>query len=336
MKNSKISVSINHSNKIILINTAKIFKNNIEVYNIINPTYYSDTTTLTKVINELSQSFSNYDFWWYEWGELSVKLWDSDFFKILKNIFSKLNLIDKLFFIDNNLGTSNYSHWNYIGAPTMLGFTYNHKFDISERRFEKKFLSLNRISKPHRELIRDLIVDKCLDNTFFSYAPNDLNNPKRIVLDEVDDTKFGNMKHSYTSEYQLLSFCNIITETFYINGPIHITEKVDKCFSAGQPFILLAGIGYIKKLQELGFKTFNKWWDESYDDISDLNKKVSKIGEVIDLVNSWSLKKCEEVYLEMIPILKHNQELCGKYSNSIYHLKNFNKEMLQINSDKLI
>ena len=57
MKNSKISVSINHSNKIILINTAKIFKNNIEVYNIINPTYYSDTTTLTKVVNELSQSF---------------------------------------------------------------------------------------------------------------------------------------------------------------------------------------------------------------------------------------------------------------------------------------
>jgi hypothetical protein len=218
----------------------------------------------------------------------------------------------------------------------MLGFTYNHKFDISERKFQKKFLSLNRIPKPHRELIRDLIVDKCSNDTFLSFAPNDLDNPKRIVLDEVDNIKFGNMKHSYTSEYQLLSFCNIITETFYTNGPIHITEKVDKCFSAGQPFILVGGVGYIKKLQELGFKTFNKWWDESYDTISDLNKKVSKIGEVVDLINSWSLKKCEKVYLEMIPILKHNQELCGKYSNSIYHLKNFNKEMLQIKSDKII
>ena len=335
MKNSKISVSINHANKIILINTAKILKNNIEVYNIINPTYYSDITTLTKVINELAQSFSNYDFWYYEQGEMLD--YNNVFFNTLTNVFSQLNLFDNLFFIDNNLGVSDSSkNWNYMGAPTMMGFTYNHKFDIFPRKFQKKFISLNRIPKPHRELIRDLIVDKCLDDTFLSFAPNELNNPKRIVLDEVDNVKFGNMKHSYTSDYQLLSFCNIVTETFHPNGPIHITEKTDKCFSAGQPFILLAGIGYIKKLQELGFKTFNKWWDESYDDISDLNKKVSKIGEVIDLINSWSLKKCEEVYLEMIPILKHNQELCGNYSNSIYHLKNFNKEMLQINSDKLI
>ena len=193
MKNSKISVNINHPNKIILINTAKILKNNTEVYNIQNPSYYSDTTTLTKVINELSQIFPNYNFWWYEWGELSVKLWDNGFFKSIRSIFSKLNLIDKLFFVDNNLGTSNYSNWNYIGGPTMLGFTYNHKFDISERKFQKKFLSLNRIPKPHRELIRDLIVDKCFNDTFLSFAPNDLDNPKRIVLDEVDNIKFCNM-----------------------------------------------------------------------------------------------------------------------------------------------
>ena len=336
MKNNVISVSINHTHKIILIDTTKLMNGNTILYSIRNSSNYSDISTLTKVITQIANTFDDYTFWWYEWGELSVKLWDNDFFQTLKNVFFKLNLSHKLFFVDNNLGISNYSEtWNYIGGPHMLGFTYNHKFNITPRKFEKKFLSLNRIPKLHRELVRDTLVNYHED-TFLSFAPNDINNQKRIFLDEVDNVAYGNMKHSYTSDYQVLSFCNIVTETFYMNGPIHITEKTDKCFSAGQPFIIVAGIGYLKKLKELGFKTFDKWWDESYDTITDLNQKISKIGEIVDLIGSWSIEKCEEVYMEMIPTLKHNQELCGKYSKSIYQPSNFQIELLQINSDKII
>ena len=335
MQNNKISVSINNKDKIILIDTIKLMNGNTEIYGIKNSSSYSDISTLTKIITQISNTFGDYTFWYYEHGEMLD--YNNVFFNTLADVFSQLNLFDNLFFIDNNLGVSDSSKtWNHMGAPTMMGFTYNHKFDIFPRKFEKKFISLNRIPKPHRELIRDLIVDKCLGDTFLSFAPNEIHNPKRIVLDEVDNVKFGNMKHSYTSDYQLLSFCNIVTETFHPNGPIHITEKTDKCFSAGQPFILVAGIGYLKKLKELGFKTFDTWWDESYDGISDLNEKINKIGDIIDLIGSWSIEKCEEVYMEMIPTLKHNQELCGKYSKSIYQPSNFQIELLQINSDKII
>jgi hypothetical protein len=335
MKNNKLSVSINHKDKIILIDSVKLLQNNTEIYSIRNFSNYSDISTLTKIITQLSNTFGDYTFWWYEWGEMLD--WYNVFFDELNNIFNQLNLSDKLFFVHNNLGpnTSSIAR-NYITTPTMLGFTYTHKFDISPRKFEKRFLSLNRIWKPHRELVRDLIVDRYLTDTFLSFVPNEVNNPKRIVLDEVDNVAYGNMKHSFTLNYQLLSFCNIVTESQHMNDVIHITEKTDKCFSAGQPFIIVAGVGYVKKLKELGFKTFDKWWDESYDEIEDLDEKINSISKVLDLIQTWSIEKCEEVYLEMIPILKHNQDLCGMYSQSIYHMSNFTRELLEIKKDKII
>ena len=65
----------------------------------------------------------------------------------------------------------------------------------------------------------------------------------------------------------------------------------------------------MKKLKELGFKTFDKWWDESYDEIEHESKRLTAIKELILNINSWSDEKCEQIYREMIPILKHNQYL---------------------------
>ena len=38
----------------------------------------------------------------------------------------------------------------------------------------------------------------------------------------------------------------------------------------------------LKVLKKQGFKTFDKWWDESYDDEFDFHKRMDKIVEVME------------------------------------------------------
>ena len=61
--------------------------------------------------------------------------------------------------------------------------------------------------------------------------------------------------------------------------------KINKCFLTGHPFIVVASPKYLDYLKKLGFKTFNKWWDESYDNIIDENKRKQKIKEIIFQMN---------------------------------------------------
>ena len=44
-----------------------------------------------------------------------------------------------------------------------------------------------------------------------------------------------------------------------------ITEKTFKCLATGKPFVVLSGPGFLKTLQNFGFKTYSDVIDESYD-----------------------------------------------------------------------
>ena len=41
----------------------------------------------------------------------------------------------------------------------------------------------------------------------------------------------------------------------------------------------------LKKLRELGFKTFGNFWDESYDEIEDKMERLEKVFEVIAYID---------------------------------------------------
>ena len=42
-------------------------------------------------------------------------------------------------------------------------------------------------------------------------------------------------------------------------------KAIDYC----KPFVINGDKGTLKYLHSIGFKTFDKWWDESYDEIKD-------------------------------------------------------------------
>ena len=102
------------------------------------------------------------------------------------------------------------------------------------------------------------------------------------------------------------SFVNIVSESLTHNTTVFFSEKIYKPIFVAQPFLMVGNPRSLEVLQSQGYKTFSKWWDESYDQEPDLYKRMGKIFDVMKEIASWDMEKCFEVTQEMLPTLIHN------------------------------
>ena len=96
-----------------------------------------------------------------------------------------------------------------------------------------------------------------------------------------------------------------------------------------QPFILIGNPLSLQKLKEMGFKTFDRWWDESYDDELDFTRRFEKIMNIINEISTWDMDKCNSVTKDMTDILIHNFNVMTDNTNMIKlyeYFRTFNKE----------
>ena len=132
------------------------------------------------------------------------------------------------------------------------------------------------------------------------------------------DTRFD-LKHPYSPvaddlmvRYQNI-FCEIVCETMFTGECFSIDEKIARCFLTKTPFLVMGSRNYLGLLKQLGFRTFDRFWDESYDWCSDV-RRCLEIKKVIDDLAKLDHKNIEKMYDAMSPILEHNRqrylELC--------------------------
>lgn len=129
------------------------------------------------------------------------------------------------------------------------------------------------------------------------------------------------------------SYFDIVSETFdgdfvsrnydfnRVNYPFKqtfVTEKTWRCFHWKRPFILNAEEDSIKHLHDLGFKTFENFWDESYAGYGDVENRIDAIAEVVSELSKlgeWDLYNMFNSG-EMQNILEHNWLQYQKYAGS--------------------
>ena len=104
------------------------------------------------------------------------------------------------------------------------------------------------------------------------------------------------------------SFLWVASETKKTTDGIFLTEKTWKPIAHGNPFCINGDAGSLKLLKDLGYKTFDQFWDESYDDADDV-ERIKKIAQVIDDLCKKTIPELEEINNKMLPILEHNQSL---------------------------
>jgi hypothetical protein len=182
----------------------------------------------------------------------------------------------------------------------------NYYFDHSKKTHD--FFYLNKKTRSHREILfKKLFESGCLKNSIFSYRndPYKINLEKKYELPGVDNYPIYGKDHIIYEPPYNHSAINLVSETNDNNTEIFMTEKIWKPIIAGQPFIVHGNKHYLKKLKELGFETYGKWFDESYDEISDRNKKIIKIydscGEVVKMNYNKFYEDCKNIRI-------HNQK----------------------------
>jgi len=136
-------------------------------------------------------------------------------------------------------------------------------------------------------LAADKLLPLILDN------PNFASYPMETSVDPV--------KHLYDN-----SLVNIVTETYFFNKIIHITEKTYKPIAFMQPFILLGAAGSLQHVKDMGFKTFGEFWDETYDLELDDKQRFNKIMAVIESIAKWTEEQQIEFTYKIKDIVEYN------------------------------
>jgi hypothetical protein len=158
------------------------------------------------------------------------------------------------------------------------------------------------------------------EDLLYKYGPNseivinsfDLIQKSPLLLEESNTYPLNNPEC-----YKILSWYNdffveIICETYFSGKTFYPTEKTWRAIAAKTPFIIQGPTNFLKQLKKLGFKTFDRWWDESYDE-DPYDYKLAAILRIIDEINGLDINK---VYNEMQPILEHNYNVFKNLSSA--------------------
>lgn len=181
------------------------------------------------------------------------------------------------------------------------------KFNIDHSKKLYDFFYLNKQERPHRtKLFKKLEAERLLDNSLYSFLTENKKLDPKYELPWVDVNnypKYGKDRDIYELPYNHSSY-NIVSETHDF-GETFITEKVWKPIIMEQIFVVHSKPNYLQTLRDMGFKTFNTLFDESYDQESDSDKRVDAI---IKLCKFLKEQNPNELYRESLLIREHNSK----------------------------
>jgi len=197
-----------------------------------------------------------------------------------------------------------------------------------------KFLSLNRRLNEHRLLILTNLYNEIKDTSAISFDKDMLtedanemlqsdntllekynNLPKNSFVDTTELNSTNGYKHDASEPFKD-SLISIVTETAFFKENDFISEKTWKPLWHFQPFIIVGRPYTLKYLKELGYKTFDWLFDESYDEIEDDIKRMEFIINEIKKVNSYTIEELTIKIKENFSDLEHNHSTLLAYGES--------------------
>lgn len=258
----------------------------------------------------------------------------------------KTSIIEKLKLQSYRLFDCNYFFHIFAAADWYRSYYYHSGIiPPQERKINKKFITFNRItgnSRAYRgifvaQLIKrnllnhghvsfshicpehgsysesslDLITKHGVDSDLIYDTIKTLNSIEyNLRIDHVDEPFILNGSQTIDCLPQLMeTFVNIVTETCFWEDKKHLTEKIFKPIVTKHPFILLGCCNNLKYLKSYGFKTFDKWWDESYDDIQDPIQRLMAVTRIVEEICSRDTETLEKMLCEMQSVLDYNFNL---------------------------
>ena len=115
-------------------------------------------------------------------------------------------------------------------------------------------------------------------------------------------------KNSYLLHREYKHFLvELVCETYYTGRTFFPTEKTWRPIILETPFIVQGPQWYLHRLRDMGFQTFDRWWDEGYSE-DPADHQPHEIVKVINQLKTKSITELSKMYTEMQPVLAHNKK----------------------------
>jgi len=102
------------------------------------------------------------------------------------------------------------------------------------------------------------------------------------------------------------AFVYVVTETVGDYPYPYFSEKTWKGFLNHTPLLMVNAMYSLRKLQDLGFMTFDRWWDENYDSLPTVGDRIDAVVGILTELASLDQFELLEMRAEMTPVLAHN------------------------------
>jgi hypothetical protein len=99
------------------------------------------------------------------------------------------------------------------------------------------------------------------------------------------------------------------TETMVAPDTFFISEKITRPLLVGHPFVVFGCTGYLQCLRDLGFQTFSPWLDETYDLVTDTEKRIAAIVDSVEQFSQLNDFQRQQACAKMQPAVEHNRQL---------------------------
>lgn len=219
--------------------------------------------------------------------------------------------------------------WNHYDGPIMsytpkkLCLTHNrmlggriHRILLLAHMFKNDIISKSYASIGHGFTRSDFPFIRHYDNTI------DYESLEKVLKAQHSSPDSKNLDNNFATSIDedsyKTSFVSVVSETLFNDNMDFFSEKIYKPLSVGHPFIINGTPRGLKRLRNMGFKTFNKWWDESYDN---LDYFVDRVRAIINILNDLSKLTPEQLVdyrSQMAPVLEHNYYRFKEIRESIH------------------
>ena len=243
--------------------------------------------------------------------------------QLKRDLVKSKNLYDWYYFYHGFAALDWYRDFQYMNPSSFNRFDkvficYNHL--ISKLRSYRLHLVSNIIEQ---DLLKHGLVSLFLNDNIGTWQEaiedpeNPLDNRARVKIHQalhdrteplIIDTTEPNGSLSAEVNFKDLTraLFHVVTETVYFLPKLHLTEKVFKPIVAKRPFFLVAAPGNLAYLKRYGFKTFDRWIDESYDLEEDHYIRIEKITAELARLCAMDMSALEQMHLEMQEVLEYN------------------------------
>lgn len=202
-------------------------------------------------------------------------------------------------------------HWHFSQKCVWDRF-YKGGVEWRDEEYKRKFITINgNMHNTHKPMVMKMFTDLNLwDSSHWSFHQH-TNFGMEIYRDKDDLFQiFGNLVPLFNE-----SFLYIVTETVSdnlykdSNVPMDFLSKMGRALWYPTPFVVVGNCGVLRRLREMGFVTFNQWWDESYDEIEDLNERMKYLYRLVEWISKLSQSEMLQIRNEMIPVFNHNRKV---------------------------